>query len=714
MLSLEGFGRPAIWARRLLWAIGLVAMAVYTTAALGGPGDGSSGVYSALYAALFAIPGTLCLLRARLVRDERLAWAAAGVAMWCWAVGSGYWSLVLANAESASYPSWSDLLWLGYYGMSFAGLLMLMRSGPARLRPNMWMDVAVGALAIATIGAALLYRPIIASTGGSLSAVATNLAYPLFDVLVVSLIFGVFVINDWRPGRVWVLLGVVWVLQAVTDTFYLYQVAEGTYVEDGFIDTTWPALMLLIALAAWQRPAAPSRVWAQGPWALIVTIAFAGVGLFVLTYDHWHRIDDVAIVLATLTLLLAFIRAALTFSEIRTLAHGKKRLVEHQLILNAAGDGIMGVDADGALTFANPAAARMVGHSAQEMAGRDMHELLHHTRPDGSTYPRADCPMLTSLRDGSVHHCDDDVYWRKDGTSFAVDMTSNPIIDGERTNGAVIVFRDVSDRREVERVKDQFASVVSHELRTPLTSIRASLGLLASDLLGPLPAGGRRMVDIAVQNTDRLVRLINDILDLEHIASSAMNLHLVRCDAADLIVRAADAVLAMAIEGGVTVTVLAEPTPLEADEDRVIQTLTNLIGNAVKFSPRGSSVRVSCERRGDEILFTISDDGRGIPADKLETIFERFEQVDSSHSRQEGGTGLGLAISRSIVEQHGGRIWAQSMLGEGSVLSFVIPSPAEDRPSGGYAVSVQAPTTTSRGNVCEEADHELEAHPACR
>ena len=549
LISLPRYGR---YVARLLWATGITAAVVFTVAAAGGPGDTRSPGYEALYVCLFLIPGALCMIRSLLVAEQRMAWAAFGVAMWCWAAGSGYWFAVTQHAASPAYPSWSDAMWLGFYGFSLVGVMALMRSGLTRVRRSLWLDVAVGALAIATIGSALLVDPIVASTGGSLSAVAVNLAYPLFDLVVVSAVLAVFVITNWRPGRVWVMLGATWVAQVVVDTVYLDQVARGTYVVGGLVDALWPPLMLLTALAAWQRPAIVRREWVPGPVGLVVTLAFASVGLLVTTADHWTDIGDVAFLLATATMLLAFVRAVTTFGELKALARGKGLLVAHERILNAAGDGIMGIDADGRLTFANPAAIRMVGYRSDELIARDLHDLLHHTKADGTPYPRRECPVQTSLSDGSVHHSDADVYWRKDGTSFPVDFTSTPIA-GFRAAGAVVVFRDVTERREVERVKEEFMSVVSHELRTPLTSISGSLRLLDSGVLGSLPEQGQRMLGIAVKNTDRLVRLINDILDVKRIGAAPASPRRAVCDAADLVARAVASAQPMAADAGVAI-----------------------------------------------------------------------------------------------------------------------------------------------------------------
>jgi len=290
---------------------------------------------------------------------------------------------------------------------------------------------------------------------------------------------------------------------------------------------------------------------------------------------------------------------------------------------------------------------------------------------------------MACLKNGVPFRCERRIV--QPGGGVRIVDTRGEVIAGEdgvplRMVGTV---QDITERYELERAKDEFTSVVSHELRTPLTSIRGSLGLLESGVLGELPEKGRRMVEIAVQNTDRLVRLINDILDIERINSGQIDMRPASCDSGELIARATESVSAIAAAAGVTLVTDAAPLRLWADCDRVIQTLTNLVGNAVKFSPAGSSVRISCSRQDEEVLFEVCDEGRGVPAENLESIFERFGQVDASDSRKSGGTGLGLAICRSIVEQHGGRIWASSAPGAGATFSFLLPAPlAYDRALG--------------------------------
>jgi CheY-like chemotaxis protein len=181
------------------------------------------------------------------------------------------------------------------------------------------------------------------------------------------------------------------------------------------------------------------------------------------------------------------------------------------------------------------------------------------------------------------------------------------------------------------------------------------------------------MLEIAVTNTDRLVRLINDILDLERIDSGQIELTRAATDAFELMTEVAEGVQSFAAEGGVQIDVTEIEAVLDVDPDRITQTLTNLLGNAIKFSPRGTTVSLAGSIAGGMFSFRIADEGRGVPLDKLETIFERFQQVDASDSRDKGGSGLGLAICRSIVNAHGGSIWAEPNSPCGTVFRFTVP-----------------------------------------
>ncbi len=356
---------------------------------------------------------------------------------------------------------------------------------------------------------------------------------------------------------------------------------------------------------------------------------------------------------------------------------GEARRSRHFLLaaMNAALEGVVALDGEGRIVFANPSAGRLLGFQPEEMIGAVFHGLAQHSTADGESYPRHDSPLQETLRTGVANEVRGEVFWRKDGSSFPVVYRCASLADSDDDiEGAVLSFVDYSDQQRAEQVKDELLSVVGHELRTPLTSIRGSLGLIEGGAAGEVSPEAERMLAIAISNTDRLARLINDILDIERIESGRVQLTRQLCEVSKLIATSLQTLNAQAVAAEVRL----ESDPIEAtlwaDPDRILQALMNLLSNAIKFSPAGSTVTVSARRQGNEVLFEVSDHGRGIPADKLESVFERFGQVDASDSREKGGTGLGLPISRSIVHQHGGRIWIESEVGAGTRISFTIPA----------------------------------------
>jgi signal transduction histidine kinase len=329
-----------------------------------------------------------------------------------------------------------------------------------------------------------------------------------------------------------------------------------------------------------------------------------------------------------------------------------------QGILDSAPAGIVCLDLESRILFANPFVARMLGcSSADDLIGQPIHSYIQ---------------FFTLAATGA------DTCIREDGTSFPIEYESAPLVEAGKTAGIVVTLRDISERRAAARLQAELISVVSHELRTPLTSIRSALGLLASGHLGELPRKAQRMVDIAVTNSDRLIRLINHTLDLERVESGDMRIAHAACDAGELMQHAADTVRAVADNARVVLDVTPVAATLSGDADRLQQVLINLLANAIKFSPAsGGTVWLDAEQSPGELVFRVRDEGRGIPADKLETIFKRFAQVDETDRREKGGTGLGLAICRAIVEQHGGQIWAESTPGAGTTLCVALP--CEDR-----------------------------------
>ncbi|MEG3966397.1 PAS domain S-box protein [Microcoleus sp. T2B6] len=342
--------------------------------------------------------------------------------------------------------------------------------------------------------------------------------------------------------------------------------------------------------------------------------------------------------------------------------------------------GIFKIDTEGKCTYTNPRCQAIGGFTPAAALGNGWMRFVH--REDLklilSKWPQSrsldgefSCEFRHIQRDGTIRFCR---------------LKTAPIFsDRDQLIGHVGTVTDITESRAIEKMKNEFISIVSHELRTPLASIRGSLGLLAAGVLKNKPETAKQMLEIASSDTERLVRLVNDILDLERLESSQVILVKQWCDAQVLMRKSAESVLSLAAENNIDLSILPQTAKIWADPDRIVQLLVNLLSNAIKFSAPGSTVTVRVEDLGDSlrdsyasrVLFEVKDRGRGIPADKLETIFGRFQQVDASDSRQKGGTGLGLAICRSIVQQHGGRIWVESVLSEGSSFYFTVPAQLE-------------------------------------
>jgi PAS domain S-box-containing protein len=302
--------------------------------------------------------------------------------------------------------------------------------------------------------------------------------------------------------------------------------------------------------------------------------------------------------------------------------------------------------------------------------------------------------------------------YRNDGAVICCEWYNSVLLDSNGQMESVLsLVLDVTDRYRIEQMKSEFISVVSHELRTPLTAIHGSLRMLASGLLDQQPTKQKRLIEIASDSTDRLVRLINDILDIERIESGKISLVKQQCWIPDLLTAAVDTVQSLIDQAQVTIEVQPLHQWIEVDRDRIIQTLTNLLANAIKFSQTGQQIDLIVVQEDGWAVFRVVDRGRGIPMDKIESVFERFQQVDSSDARNHEGSGLGLAICRSIIQQHFGQIWVQSQLGEGSVFSFRLPLPMEKHLEGSPLIVI-CENGETLGMTAHELSHSVrEAHP---
>ena len=414
-----------------------------------------------------------------------------------------------------------------------------------------------------------------------------------------------------------------------------------------------------------------SRVVLAAPEFVVVVAAGASI---VTGLDHWPQ----RVLAAVVTLAVAF-RHVVVSSDARRFHWRLEREVadrttelrrwteRYATILDTVGDGILSTDASGRITFVNTSACALVGWTPGDLVGRGVCEALCSAH-------RHTCPFDEALRGSVVAGAAVEIRHR-DGALVPVELHASPqTLDGGVVAGVVIAFRDVSAQLAVEQVKRQFVSSVSHELRTPLTSVRGVLEMFVDGDAGELSPVGHDLVANASRGVERLSRLVDDIIDAEKLATGQFSLQRSRIPLGRVLHDTVTALQPLAVGAQVRIE-LGEvpPTDVWGDADRIEQALVNLVGNAVKFSPRGAAVHVEVDPGADVVLVSVRDHGPGVPADQLEHVFERFHQVASNGAEDQGGTGLGLTITRSIVQQHGGTIWAESTEGEGARFTFTLP-----------------------------------------
>jgi PAS domain S-box-containing protein len=367
-----------------------------------------------------------------------------------------------------------------------------------------------------------------------------------------------------------------------------------------------------------------------------------------------------------------------------------------RLLLESVGEAVYGVDVEGNCTFCNAAFLRDIGYpSSQSLLGRNIHEIIHHTRTDGSPYPWIECPLRNAFLAGEKVHLPNEQMWNSNGESFPVELWSSPLIQNDRLAGAVVIFTDISERLRIEeslrlskesaeaanRAKSDFLANMSHELRTPMNGI---LGMTALALDTDLSAEQRDYLGMVKSSGESLLSLLNDILDLSKIESGKLEMELADFSIEDCIEQALQNVIPQAQEKGIDLIwdVANVPPLVRGDQVRLRQVLINLVGNALKFTEQGEvTILAELSTQTESAVrfhFTISDTGIGIPVEKQRKIFEAFAQADMSTTRRYGGTGLGLSISERIVRLMNGRIWLESEVGQGSKFHFEVSFLAAD------------------------------------
>jgi PAS domain S-box-containing protein len=360
-----------------------------------------------------------------------------------------------------------------------------------------------------------------------------------------------------------------------------------------------------------------------------------------------------------------------------------------RLLLDSTAEAIYGIDRDGKCTFCNPATLRLLGYEKVEaLLGKQMHDVMHHSHPDGTPYPIQECSIADSLKMGEGIHSDEEAFWRSDGTNFPAEYWAYPIRKEGEAVGAVVTFLDITVRKRAQaalleakeaaeagsRAKSEFLANMSHEIRTPMNGI---IGMTELALDTSLTSEQRDYLNLVKTSADSLLHVINDILDFSKIEAGKLELEKTEFEIRDLF-RDTLKTLAQRTDNK-RLEICARVSPqvpktLIGDPTRLRQLVVNLVGNAIKFTEEGNIV-LNTEldaRTGEEVRLhiSVSDTGMGIPLEKQLMIFESFAQADGSTTRRFGGTGLGLTISRQLVELMGGRVWVESEVGKGSTFHF--------------------------------------------
>jgi PAS domain S-box-containing protein len=327
---------------------------------------------------------------------------------------------------------------------------------------------------------------------------------------------------------------------------------------------------------------------------------------------------------------------------------------------------------DGYIEAVNPSAERIFGYRADDMVGKHFSVLFKSESDFANGDGQKLDQFMEKLLEADLNRISEHECLKRTGAELPVELslTEFQTPEGMRYMANIL---DVSERKEVERLKKEFVSTVSHELRTPLTSIRGSLTLLNVGAGGALPDKAKEMVGLAERNTLRLINLINDILDIEKLESGKLDMVFANVSMDQILERSAEAVRAFVLQHGVELQVKPSSAKVYADGDRLVQVIVNLVSNAVKFSPKGETVTVVAQETTKWLEVKVIDHGRGIPEHYQSLLFQRFQQVETADSRKKGGTGLGLAICKGIIEQHGGTIGVDSEEGKGSEFWFRIP-----------------------------------------
>lgn len=338
---------------------------------------------------------------------------------------------------------------------------------------------------------------------------------------------------------------------------------------------------------------------------------------------------------------------------------------------------VVELDIHGCIQYVNPFFLEVTGYSLEEIIHQNWFSLFIN---DESQQEMQKTILSEVLNGNTISYNENFILTKPNNKRFI--GWNNTILKNtqDQVIGTISIGEDITERIKLDGIKQEFISTVSHELRTPMTAIRGSLGLIVAGVYDRKPEKMKEMIAIAARQSDRLVRLVNDILDLRRLEAGQTQFTFAQCQALNLMHQATELMHSQAERSQIEILIQPTSEIVWADADAIFQVLTNLLSNAIKFSPPNSQIVMKAEalpftsESKQFIRFSIQDQGRGIPDEYLESVFEKFRQVDASDSREKGGTGLGLSICRTIIEKHQGKIWLKSHLGQGSIFYFTLPT----------------------------------------
>lgn len=425
---------------------------------------------------------------------------------------------------------------------------------------------------------------------------------------------------------------------------------------DRALRPVWEALATALLLGA-------AAAWALGAWRAKAVAApvleLARAARLISSGDLGGQVevrspDEIGQLAGSFNRMAAELRR-----QLRALSDERTKV---ETIISSMTDAVVAVDEAGSLLLLNQAAESLLGIPASAR-GRSLREVLgsHPLVPVVDTAARENRDVVEELSIGP-------------GGERILDVHAAPLRGpGDRATGAVAVVRDVTELRRAERMRRELTANVSHELRTPLTSIKGFAETLLAGAMADA-ATCRRFLEIIDSEASRLMKLVDDLMALSRLESHAVAMDFGPIQLDRLVAEALSRMRPQAEQARITLRAAGSaPEPVVADWDRLLQVLTNLLDNAIKFTGEGGTVEVTVGQDGAETMVTVTDSGRGIPEEALPRIFDRFYRVERSRSREAGGTGLGLAIAKHIVEAHGGRIQVASRLGAGTTVTVILP-----------------------------------------